>query len=71
MTVEQQKSIRPRPKWKRYRIFIKFYGSIFPKVMHATDLQESTQTHGKDYFDAAIIKCIRHTAYVENGCEEQ
>lgn len=39
--------------------------------MHATDLQESTQTHGKDYFDAAIRKCIRHTAYVENECEEQ
>lgn len=51
--------------------FYKIYGSIFLKVMHATDLQESTQTHGKDYFDATIRKCLRHTAHVENECEEQ
>ena len=44
--------------------FYKIYGSIFLKVMHATDLQESTQTHGKDYFDATIRKCLWHTAYV-------
>ena len=51
--------------------FYKIYGSRFLKVMHATDLQESTQTHGKDYFDASIRKCLWHTAYVENECEEQ
>lgn len=51
--------------------FYKIYGSIFLKIMRTTDLQESTQTHGKDYFDVTIKKCLWHTACVENGCEEQ
>lgn len=36
--------------------------------MRITDLQESIQYHGKDYFDITIKKCLWHTACVENGC---
>lgn len=38
--------------------------------MRKTDLQESTQTHSKDYFDVTITNCLWHTAWVENGCAE-
>ena len=50
--------------------FYKIYSSVFLKIMRTTDLQESTQAHGKDYFDVTIKKCLWHTACVENGCEE-
>lgn len=48
--------------------FYSIYSNIFLKIMRTTDLQESTQKHGKDYFDVTIKKC--HTACVENGCTE-
>ena len=38
--------------------------------MSTTDLQESIQNSGKDYFDITIKKCLWHTACVENGCEK-
>lgn len=50
--------------------FFYLYKSIFLKIMRKTDLQISTQSYGKDFFDVNIEKCLWHTACVENGCEE-
>lgn len=50
--------------------FYAIYSSVFLKIMRTTDLQESVQEHGKDYFNITITKCLWHTACVENGCEE-
>lgn len=50
--------------------FYSIYSKIFLKIMRTTDLQESFQNHGKDYFDVTICKCLWHTACVENGCAE-
>lgn len=50
--------------------FYSIYSKIFLKIMRTTDLQESTQKHGKDYYDVTIKKCLWHTACVENGCAE-
>lgn len=50
--------------------FYFIYSSVFLKIMRTTDLQESVQSHGKDYYDVTITKCLWHTACVENGCEE-
>lgn len=49
--------------------FYAIYSRIFLKIMRTTDLQESTQAHGSDYYDVMIKKCLWHTACVENGCE--
>lgn len=48
--------------------FYLIYRNIFLKIMRTTDLQESVQNHGEDYFDVTIKKCLWHTACVENGC---
>ena len=50
--------------------FYSIYSKIFLKIMSTTDLQESVQNHGKNYFDVTITKCLWHTACVENGCAE-
>lgn len=50
--------------------FYAIYSRVFLKIMRTTDLQESVQEHGKDYFNVIITKCLWHTACVENGCEE-
>lgn len=50
--------------------FYAIYSRVFLKIMRTTDLQESVQGHGKDYFNVTITKCLWHTACVENGCEE-
>ena len=50
--------------------FYAIYSKVFLKIMQTTDLQESVQEHGKDYFKVTITKCLWHTACVENGCEE-
>lgn len=50
--------------------FYAIYSKVFLKIMQTTDLQESVQKHGKDYFNVTITKCLWHTACVENGCEE-
>ncbi len=48
--------------------FYGIYSRIFLKIMRTTDLQESTQKCGKDFYDITITKCLWHTACVENGC---
>lgn len=50
--------------------FYAIYSKVFLKIMQTTDLQESVQEHGKDYFNVTITKCLWLTACVENGCEE-
>lgn len=50
--------------------FYAIYSRVFLKIMQTTDLQESVQEYGKDYFNVTITKCLWHTACVENGCEE-
>lgn len=50
--------------------FYAIFSRVFLKIMRTTDLQESVQEHGKDYFNVTITKCLWHTACVENGCEE-
>jgi hypothetical protein len=46
------------------------YKSVFLKIMRTTDLQDSTQKSGKDYYDITITRCLWHDACVENGCPE-
>ena len=48
--------------------FYTIYSKIFLKIMRTTDLQENTQSSGKNYYDVTITKCLWHTACVENGC---
>ena len=50
--------------------FYTIYSHIFLKIMRTTDLQESVQEHGRDYYDVTITKCLWHTACVENGCAD-
>lgn len=50
--------------------FYALYSNITLKIMRKTDLQESEQTHGKNYFNLTIKKCLWHTACVENNCAE-
>lgn len=50
--------------------FFWIYKQAFLNVMRTSDLWESTQTHGKDFFDADITRCLWHDACVENGCPE-
>ena len=48
--------------------FYSIYSNIFLKIMRTTDLQESEQNQGKNYYDITIKKCLWHTACVENDC---
>lgn len=50
--------------------FYSIYSNIFLRVVRKTDLWESVQKHGKDYFDVTMKKCLWHTACVENNCEQ-
>lgn len=50
--------------------FYRIYSKIFLRVVKKTDLWESTQEHGKNYFNVTMHKCLWHTACKENGCEE-
>lgn len=50
--------------------FFSIYRKVFLKIMRTTDLWESVQRSGKDYFEADITKCLWHTACVENGCAQ-
>ena len=50
--------------------FFTIYKRVFLRVMRTSDLWESTQSHGRDFFDARITKCLWHDACVENGCPE-
>ena len=57
-------------KMEKIPCFYFLYSNIFLKVVHKTDLWESTQKHGKDYFDVTMKKCLWHMACVENACAE-
>ena len=48
--------------------FYTLYRKIFFQVVKKTDLWESTQKSGKDYFDVTMRKCLWHTACKENDC---
>lgn len=48
--------------------FYTLYRKIFLQVVKKTDLWESTQESGKDYFDVTMKKCLWHTACKENDC---
>lgn len=50
--------------------FYLIYSIIFLKIMRTSDLWESTQERGKNYFKATVKKCLWHDACTENGCEE-
>ena len=50
--------------------FFDIYKHVFLRVMRSSDLWQSTQDHGRDFFDARITKCLWHDACVENGCPE-
>lgn len=50
--------------------FYAIYSRAFVKVMRGSDLHESIQERGRDYFDVTISKCLWHTACAENGCPE-
>lgn len=50
--------------------FYTLYSKIFLNFMRKTDLQNSVQKCGKEYFDVTIDKCLWHTACVENGCAD-
>jgi hypothetical protein len=47
--------------------FFNIYKSVFLIIMRTTDLQDSTQKSGKDYYDITITRCLWHDACVENG----
>lgn len=57
-------------KMEKVPYFYFLYSNIFLKVVRKTDLWESTQEHGKSYFNVTMKKCIWHTACVENDCAE-
>ena len=48
--------------------FFDIYKKIFLKIMRTSDLWESRQKYGDDFFDADITKCLWHTACLENCC---
>ena len=50
--------------------FFAIYSRVFLNIMRTSDLWESTQHHTRDTFDAAITRCLWHTACVESGCPE-
>ena len=55
-------------KMEKVPCFYFLYSNIFLKVVCKTDLWESTQEHGKNYFNVTMKKCLWHTACVENDC---
>ena len=57
-------------KMERVPGFYFLYSNIFLRVVRRTDLWDSEQAHGKDYFDVTMKKCLWHTACLENGCEK-
>ena len=67
--VAKQKHLSMK-KMEKVPFFYFLYSNIFLKVVRKTDLWESTQKHGKDYFDVTMKKCLWHTACKENDCEK-
>lgn len=50
--------------------FFNIYKTIFLKIMRTTDLQDSVQENGKEYYNITITRCLWHDACVEYGCPE-
>lgn len=50
--------------------FYHIYKTIFLKIMRTTDLQDSVQENGKNYYNITITRCLWHDACVEHGCPE-
>ena len=50
--------------------FFGIYKRVFLHVMRTSDLWESTQSQGRDFFDSSITKCLWHDACMENGCPD-
>ena len=57
-------------KMEKIPFFYLLYSNIFLRVVRKTDLWESEQDYGENYFDVTMKKCLWHTACVENDCEE-
>ncbi len=67
--VAKQKHLSMK-KMEKVPFFYFLYSNIFLRVVRKTDLWESTQKHGKNYFDVTMKKCLWHTACKENDCEK-
>jgi len=65
--VAKQKHLSMK-KMEKIPCFYFLYSNIFLRVVRKTDLWESTQKHGKNYFDVTMKKCLWHTACIENEC---
>lgn len=65
--VAKQKHLSMK-KMEKVPCFYFLYSNIFLRVVRKTDLWESTQKHGKNYFDVTMKKCLWHTACIENDC---
>ena len=70
LDVVAEKKHKSTAKMEKVPGFYGIYSKIFLKIMRTTDLQESTQKCGKDFYDITITKCLWYTACVENGCPE-
>ena len=57
-------------KMEKIPFFYSLYSNIFLRVVRKTDLWESEQDYGENYFDVTMKKCLWHTACVENRCED-
>jgi hypothetical protein len=57
-------------KMERIPGFYAIYSRVFLKIMRTTDLQQSTQRLGENYYDITITRCLWHTACEENNCPE-
>lgn len=57
-------------KMEKVPCFYFLYSNIFLKVVRKTDLWESSQEQGKNYFNVTMKKCLWHTACMENDCAE-
>ena len=57
-------------KMEKIPCFYLLYSKIFLSVIRKTDLWESKQRCDKNSFDVTMIKCLWHTACVENNCKE-
>ena len=69
MKIKQQKHLFTS-KMESIPRFYSLYSNIFLKIVRTSDLWESVQNRGENYFDVTMKKCLWHTACVENNCEK-
>ena len=74
-TAKADQCIFSQPVWEQQRRYaVSSTGGClqqyFLRVVRRTNLWDSEQAHGKDYFDVTMKKCLWHTACLENGCEK-